>query len=74
MLAKKENVVNFLFVSIIFIPLQCRERKKIEISGYHFTISIDDIFTFLFSQNLQLCMQIVCYKIYQQLCNINITI
>ncbi len=35
MLAKKEIIATSLFVSIIFIPLWCRKRKKIEIIAYY---------------------------------------
>ena len=74
MLAKKEIIATSLFVSIIFIPLRCREQEKTEINEYYFAVLIDGIFTFLFSHNLRFCMQIVCYEICKQFCNAIVTI
>ena len=60
MLAKKEIIATSLFVSIIFIPLWCRRRKKTEIIAYYDRKFCCGILALLFSRNLRFCMQIVC--------------
>ena len=73
MLAKKEILATSLFVSIIFIPLRCRKRKKTGIIAYHDRIFLDGILALLFSQNLRFCMQIVCDNNSTILLNVDVT-